>query len=265
MNPVLEVGVFLVLPYLAVALFVIGALYRLVRWLSGRKVTGLRSVAVVPNTFGYGRVLWDLVKRVFGFYTLPKMEKDRSLIVGGLLFHWGIWIVLVSHGALLFPALMASMGPGLHDFLSLYVGGGAGVAALAGLLLLTVRRTSLPRLRALNVLDDYFAPAIILTLILFGLIQTLVIRPDFMGTVSPWLTSLFVLSPNLSAVSGVDAFTIVHIAVACVFVAYIPYGKMVHWAGYLFNPVVTGPSFVVSTKGTRPLPGLKASGGGGGP
>ena len=264
MNPVLEVGVFLVLPYLAVALFVLGGLYRLVHWLTSRKITGLHSVAIVPNTFGYGAVLWDLIKRVFGFYTLPKMEKDRVLIVGGLMFPWGIWIVLVSPGALLFPSLMAGMSPGLHDVLSLYVGGAAGLLALAGMLILMVRRTSEARMRQVSSFDDYFAPAMIVTLVVFGLIQTLWVRPDFMNTVSPWLTSLFTLSPNLNAISGIDAFTIVHVAVACVFVAYIPYGKMVHWVGYLFNPSVTGPSFLVSTKGTRPLPGLKAPGNGGG-
>ena len=259
MNPILEVGVFLVLPYLAVALFVIGALYRFVHWMISRRVTGLRSVAVVPNTFGYGAVLWDLIKRVFSFYTTFKMEKDRTLIVGGLMFHWGIWIVLISHGALVVPLPMSAS---LHDWFALYIGGGAGIVALAGMLILVVRRSSLSHMRALNNFEDYFAPALILTLVVFGLVQTLVIRPDFMGTVSPWLTSLFVLSPNLNAISGVDAFTIVHVAVACVFVAYIPYGKMVHWVGYLFNPTVTGPSFVVSTKGTRPLPGLKVPGGG---
>ena len=262
MNPILEVGVFLVLPYLAVALFVIGALYRFVHWVQGRKITGLQSVAIVPNTFGYGAVLWDLIKRVFGFYTLPKMEKDRTLIVGGLMFHWGIWIVLASHFAFIY---MPPMSASLHDALALYLGGGAGLAAGVGLVILTARRSTLPRMRALSNADDYFAPGIILTLIVFGLLQTLVVRPDFMDTISPWLKSLLVLSPNLAAISGVDWVTIVHVAVACVFVAYIPYGKMVHWAGYLFNPSVTGPSFVVSTKGTRPMPGLKAPGGGGAP
>ena len=260
MNPILEVGVFLVLPYLAVALFAIGALYRFFHWILGRRRTGLRSVAVVPNTFGYLGVIWDLIKRVFAFYTTFKMEKDRTLIVGGLMFHWGIWIVLVSHGALVVPL---PMSPSLHDWFALYIGGGAGLLALAGMIILVTRRSSLSRMRALNGFDDYFAPALILTLVVFGLTQTLFIRPDYMNTVSPWLTSLFTLSPNLTAISSVGAFTIVHVAVACVFVAYIPYGKMVHWVGYLFNPAVTGPSFVVSTKGTRPLPGLKAPGGGG--
>ncbi len=259
MDPIVQIGVFLVAPYLAVALLVIGALYRLVQWLRPRRITGLRSVAIVPYTFGYGRVLWDLIKRVFGFYTLPKMEKDRVLIYGGMIFHYGIWVVLISHFGLVVPLpLTASQ----HDFVGLYIGGTAGVLAFVGMLILIVRRLSLERMRQLSNFEDYFTPGLLLLIMFFGLMQTLVIRPDYLNTVSPWLTSIIEFHPNLAPIASVGIFTILHVLVACLFIAYIPWGKMVHWVGYLFNPSVTGPSFPVTTEKVRPLPGLEAHQGG---
>ncbi len=253
MDTFVQVTVFLVLPYVALAALVGGCIYRLVSWLSARRITGLRSVAIVPNTFGYRRVLWDLVKRVFAFYTLRNMEGDRTLVVGSVLFHYGISIVLLAHLGLVVPL---PISPGLHDWLGLYVGGAAGLVALAGLVILIVRRIRLPRMRELSTLGEYFAPGLLLAIIAFGLVQTLVVRPDYMDTVAPWLTSILEFSPNLAPIAGVGFFTIAHVALALVFIAYVPYGQMVHWLGYLFNPTLTGPSFRVGTTPAPAFPGV---------
>jgi len=249
MDALVEVGVFLVLPYAAMAVFVVGVVYRLYEWLAPGGRTGLRSVAVVPNTFGTAHVLWDLLKRVFGFYTLPKMEKDRTLIVGTMMFHYGIWVVLLSHLGLIVPLPISTP---VHDALGLYVGGVAGLLTLAGLLVLLVRRTGTRDLRRISFFDDYFAVGLLLLILAFGLVQTLVVRPDYLSTVSPWLVSVLSFAPNLAPIAGVGLFTVLHVTVTLVFIAYLPYGKMVHAVAYLFNPTVTGPSFRVGTEGLPP-------------
>ena len=259
MDPIVQVGVFLVLPYAALAVFVVGVLYRLAQWLIARRITGLHSVALVPNTFGYGAVLWDLIKRVFGFYTLPKMEKDRSLIVGGIMFHYGIWIVLLSHLALVVPLPISAQ---MHDLLGLYVGGTAGVLALAGLLVLLVRRSGSAKMRLISGAGDYFLIGLLLTIIALGLTQTLVLRPDYMDTISPWLTSLITLSPNLSPIASVSIITTLHVAFTLVFIAYIPWSKMVHVVAYLFNPTVTGPSYPLSAANAAGVGNPEPRGGG---
>lgn len=244
MDPLVEVGVFLILPYAALAAFVIGVIWRTYGWLAPRGRTGLRSVAALPHTFDSSDVARDVAKRVAVFYTLPKMENDRTLIVGTMMFHYGIWVVLISHFGLIVPLPISSQ---THYLLGLYLGGAAGLVTLAGLLVLTARRIQSPSLRRISFFDDYFAVALLFLIIVFGLVQTLVIQPDYLTTVSPWLVSVLTFAPNLSPIAGVGVFTILHIGLALVFIAYLPYGKMAHIVSYMFVPTITGPSFRVDT------------------
>jgi len=245
MDALVEVGVFLVLPYAAFVAFVFGVIWRVRGWLTARGRTGLRSVAVMPNTYGASEVSRDLVKRVVVFYTLSKMEDDRTLIVGTMMFHYGIWVVLIAHLGLLVPLPISAQ---THYLLGLYIGGAAGLLTLAGLLMLTARRVRTPSLRRISFFDDYFAVGLLLLIIAFGLVQTLVIQPDYLSTVSPWLMSILAFSPNLSPIANVGIFTILHIALALLFIAYLPYGKMAHIVAYMFTPTLMGPSFRVDAR-----------------
>ncbi len=262
MDPIVEVAVFLVLPYVALAALVGGVAYRVYRWFSARSLTGLRSVAVVPNTFRSSDVAKDLGKRVFTFYTFSNMETDRTLYVGSLLFHYGVAVVLVSHLALVVPV---PISPTLHAELALYLGGAAGLVALAGLLVLLFRRTGVPRMRQISFFDDYFAVGLLLGIFAFGLLQTLVVRPDYMDTVSPWLVSVLTFRPNLGPIANVGLFTVANVALALVFIAYVPYGKMVHMFAYLANPTIVRTSARVDVPRTPAPSGLWATARGGDP
>ena len=260
MDALVQVAVFLVLPYAALVAFVVGVVWRVRGWLTARGRTGLRSVAILPNAYGRSEVAGDLVKRVTVFYSLPKMEDDRTLIVGTMMFHYGIWVVLVSHLGLIVPLPISAR---THYWLGFYIGGVAGFLTLAGLLVLTVRRIRSPSLRRISFFDDYFAVGLLFLIITFGLIQTLVVQPNYLSTVSPWLVSILTFSPNLSPIAGVGIFTILHITLALVFIAYIPYGKMAHIVAYMFTPTLTGPSFRVDARGLSSVssPGLQRGGG----
>jgi nitrate reductase gamma subunit len=215
-------------------------------------------VAVVPNTFGPWDVLKDLVKRVFGFYTLPKAEKDRTLLVGSMMFHYGIWVVLLSHLGLIVPLPITAQA---HDTIGLYVGGAAGLLTLAGLLVLVARRVGISRMRQISFLEDYFLLGLLLAIIALGLLQTLVLRPDYLNTVSPWLVSILTMNPNLNPIAGVGLATTLHITLAFVFIAYVPYGRMAHVVTSLFNPTITGPSFPVVAENLPSVPVVRSPGG----
>ena len=234
-NPIVDALLFVALPYLALILLVAGLTYRAAGWLAPKQLTGLRTVSIVPNVFGRTDVVKNMLKRILGFYTLPKMEGDRTLIVGSMLFHYGIWAVLIGHLAMVVPL---GMSPGLHSAVALYLGGVAGSASFVGLLVLAARRVSVPRVRSISYVDDYFAVAILFAVVASGLVQTLFTRPDYMASVAPWLVSLLTFRPELASLSQAGPMTMAHVVITLLFIAYVPLGKMTHVVSYLFMPTI---------------------------
>ncbi len=234
---------FLILPYLAMASFIIGIIYRISSWLRIRGMTDLKSVSLIPNSFSIRDVVLDLVKRITTFHTLKKMEKDTPLTVGTMMFHYGIWISLIGHLAMFLPLPISQQ---THDIIALYVGGVAGLFASVGLIILIVRRVFTVRMRKISSLDDYFLSSLLILIILLGLTQTLYIRPDFMATVSPWLVSIFQFHPEVTSMVSVGPVTILHVTLGMIFIAYIPFSKMIHIISYVFQPTITKRSFQVT-------------------
>ena len=248
-------ALFGVLPYAVLAVFVAGTLYRVYRWVHAKLLTGLYNVNVGLYEDGRGAVTKDVLKRVFLFYTLGDKERDRTLYVGSMFFHWGIWVALFGHiGVMLPQSDLSALGvtPQLHPLLSLYVGGTGGIVALLGLLLLAARRvrgasssvtlintyTVRVPLRKLSFLDDYFAVIILLAVIVSGLFQTFFVSPSSAGyfeSISSWLQSLASFQPNVSYIASSGAFQI-HMIIVMVFLAYFPWGKMLHLFSFLLMP-----------------------------
>lgn len=246
------------LPYIVLVVFLSGILYRVYLWVRARSLTGLHNVNVGWYEDGRAAVTKDVLKRIFLFYTIGDRERDRRLYVGSMFFHWGIWVALFGHlGVFLPQSYLSAVGvtPQLHPFLALYVGGGGGLVALVGLLLLTERRVQgvgtsvrlvnehrvqVP-LRRLSFLDDYFAVFILLALIGTGLFQTFFIAPGnsgYLAGVASWMGSLVALNPNVSYIASRSTFQ-VHMFIVMLFLAYFPWGKMIHPFSYLFMPTIS--------------------------
>ena len=246
------------LPYPVLAVFLAGIVYRIYLWVHAKHLTGLYNVNVGFYEDSRAGVTKDLLKRVFLFYTLGDRERDRELYVGSMFFHWGIWVALLGHlGVVLPESALSAMGvtPQLHPFLSLYVGGTGGMVALLGLLLLADRRVRgadssvkllntyrvhVP-LRKMSFLDDYFAVLILLAIIVSGLFQTLFVSPStpgYLSDVSSWIWSLVTLHPNVSYIAPLESFE-VHMVLVMVFLAYFPWGKMLHLFSFLFMPTTS--------------------------
>ncbi|MFN3805052.1 MAG: respiratory nitrate reductase subunit gamma [Pyrobaculum sp.] len=233
-----EVFLFGAFPYISLLLFVGGVLWRFGRWVSAKDVTGLYSVAVMSYRWGFGSRLSEVLKRVFVLYTLS--TSDRLVLVGSFLFHWGIWIALLGHLSMVVPPYQFGISKELHKAIALYVGGAAGAAAMFGVLALLIRRLMRPDVRRLSFLDDWFALILLAAIVILGNIQTFVIHPNYMETVSPWLQN--VLSGRVAEAVGymaeADVVTKLHVTLAMVFIAYVPFGKMMHPFSFLAMPTL---------------------------
>jgi len=165
---------------------------------------GLYSVQVL-GYWGFGDRLGEVFKRVFVLYNLGM--SDRLSQAGSFLFHWGIWIALFGHLSMIVPPENFGMSKEVHKAIALYV----GRAAFIGLVLLV---------RRLSFLDGRFA-LVLLAIVGLGNVQTLVLRSDYMETVSPWPQN--VLTGNSMAgvekMAEANVATKVHAALVMLFIA----------------------------------------------
>jgi len=257
-------------PYAVVLIFIVGIVYRLARWLMPKGLTGLYNVNATVGGDDYGKITLEILKRIFLFYTLP--GTDNTLFIGSLLFHWGIWIALIGHLGIVIPSEYLEswfgLSPSMHHVVALYVGGMAGTMALMGLLILIVRRITgrtvtiklvneykvrMP-LTMFSFLDDYFADAILLAIIVLGLSQTLGITPTnpmYIEEVSNWMWSLVTFHPNVSYIVA-DPLLQAHALLAMIFIAYFPWGKMMHPFSLIYiSPTVARPSIKIKVRSVQ--------------
>jgi nitrate reductase gamma subunit len=138
-------------PYICLAVFVIGCILR----------------------FEYAQYSWRSGS--------SQLLRRKQLVAGSILFHVGVLVIFAGHfvGLLtpiwIFEALGVSHGA--KQLLAIVAGGVAGLAALAGLLLLTHRRIADPRIRA----TSSFGDTAILLLLLAQLTLGLLTIPVSMG------------------------------------------------------------------------------------
>ncbi len=237
----IDIAIFGIGLYASLLVLIAGLVARTARWINAKRLTGLYSVSIPSGQYGSSSALKEIVKRIFTFYTLNL--SDKPLLVGSLMFHWGIWIALLGHLSMVIPPETVGISKELQKTLALYVGGTSGILAFIGLLILFARRLGRRDVRAISTADDYFALLLLLVLVGLGLALTFVIKPDYMSTVSKWLRG--VLAGDLSAVSYISVegpLVKLHVALAMLFAAYVPWGKMVHPLGLFLMPTVAGRS-----------------------
>ncbi len=271
MNPV-AVFVFGYLPYIVVLIFIIGVLYRIATWVSARELTGLFNVNVCWYKTSTPFTVGEVLKRIFLFYTLPGTGKDNALFIGSFIFHWSIWIALIGHMGIMIPPEYLKQWFGitteLHHLIAMYVGGTAGTLSVIGILILLARRIAgrtvtlrlvneykIPvPLRRLSLLDDWFALLIILAIQILGLVQTLGITPAnpyYVEEISKWMWSLITFRPDVTPILDKPVL-MAHAILAMIFIAYIPFGKMIHPFSFLFMPTIARSAIKVKVPAEVP-------------
>jgi respiratory nitrate reductase gamma subunit len=221
------------LVYLSAAVFLAGMGWRLSIWLRAPVPLKIVLTPGPTTTAGVGR---RLAGEALLFRSL--FCADRSLWVAAWLFHLSLVMLAVGHiGGLVAPGIArAALGLTEEQFhqLAQVTGGLFGVLAVVPLLLLLLRRLSMERLRYISTPSDYFALALLLLVIGTGN------QMRFMGSLN--------LAQARQFVSGVltfhpvappsDAAFVAHLLLVCALLIYIPFSKLVHFSGLVFNPTL---------------------------
>jgi nitrate reductase gamma subunit len=214
-----EIVAFVIVPYLALTVFVIGHIWR----------------------YKFDRFGWTSRS--------SQLYERRLLLIGAPLFHYGALLAILGHatGLLLPKSWTEAVGipESLYSWFSKAAGTTAAVLIIVGLVILTVRRVGSDRVRPVTSAVDWVAVAILWVMIVLGAWVTIgynLLGPgyDYRETVSLWLRGLFALQPDVSLIAAAPWIFQVHATVAWLFLALFPFTRFVHfWSApvwYLTRP-----------------------------
>ena len=213
---ILNTLAFLVFPYLVLATFVVGHIYR-----------------YVVNPYGWNTKSSELLDK-------------KGLRFGVTIFHWGIIFTLLGHGAgLLIPQRYwdaLGINSQAHTLFATYSGFVVGAAALLGLALLIYRRISKDRIFATTSLNDFVTLGLLFFVVATGftnVIGGLYEHFDILTTIAPWLRGILTLTPDASLMLEVPLRFKVHILAVLSLLGFSPFSRLVHiWSvpiTYLFR------------------------------
>jgi [DsrC]-trisulfide reductase subunit M len=221
------------LMYLSAAVFLAGMGWRLFTWL--RAPVPLKIV-LTPGPTTAGGVAGRLAGEVTLFRSL--FGADRCLWAAAWLFHVSLLLLAVGHvGGLVVPEFArALLGMGEEQFhhLADVSGGAFGILAVVTLLYLLTRRLATERLRYISTLSDYVALGLLLLIIVTGN------QMRFMGGLQmsqarEFVSGLLAFHPGQPPASAIFG---IHFLLVCALLIYIPFSKLMHLGGLVFNPTL---------------------------
>jgi nitrate reductase gamma subunit len=228
MPPRLDLLLFAILPYVAVALAIAGATERFRR--HALTVTS-KSTQFLENRYHF----WAIVP-----------------------FHAGILVVLAAHvaGAVV-PSVALRLGThplrlALFETLLLAF----GLLALFGVAALAIRRGMVGRVRVVTGWMDAVVLALLLVQIASG-VATAVLYPWGSGWYAavgaPYLWSLARFAPDIAAIAATPALVKLHVAGAWTLLAFFPFSRLIHIVT-VPNPYLWRHPQVVRWPRRRPVP-----------
>lgn len=199
---------FVALPYTALAVFLIGSIYRYKN--KGFQVSSLSS----------------------------QFLEGRKLFWGSQPFHWGLFILFFGHLiAFLFPSgVLAWNGHSVRLLILEIAAFAFGLSALLGLFLLISRRITDKRVKIVTSKMDVVVYLILLVQIISGLWVAYFNRWGsswFAAFLTPYLKSIFVFDPQIDALSNVNSWSIkIHVVSAFSIIGIIPFTRFIHFLVY---------------------------------
>lgn len=217
-----DILLWVVLPYVTVAVFVVGTVWR----------------------YRYDK---------FGWTTRSSQLYERKLIrIASPLFHIGILAVVMGHViGLLIPEQWTNalgLSETAYHVMAVALGAVAGACTLVGIVLLIYRRRTVGPVFAATTENDKFMYVFLVTAICLGIFATMVGAGVFGGDynyrlgVSEWFRSLFYFNPKPELMASAPLSFRLHALAGLALFMIWPFTRLVHAfsapLGYVFRPYV---------------------------
>jgi nitrate reductase gamma subunit len=199
-----------------------------------------------------GGHVWRYRYDKFGWTTRSSQLYERRLLrIGSPLFHFGILLVAAGHiGGLLIPESWTEavgVSETVYHAVAAGLGTIAGFCTLAGAAILIYRRRTVGPVFSATTRNDKIMYVLLIGTILLGLGTTvlgnLTGHPhDYRQTVSPWFRSIFYLQPDTDLILRAPIGFRLHVLAAWILFAFWPFSRLVHVfsapLGYLTRPYI---------------------------
>lgn len=223
----LEILLWVAFPYIAAASFIIGHILR----------------------YRYDQYGWTSRS--------SQLYESSWLRWGSIMFHYGMLGVIVGHvvGLLIPHQWLEAIGitEHLYHLGATWAGVIVGAITVAGLVILLARRGAVRRVLRVTTVMDVIMYLFLTATIVFGFIAVVQFQVigqfqepatgyNYRETVSPWLRSLFIFSPEPALMVGVPLAFKLHVLTSTALFLLWPYTRLVHVLSipimFLFRPYV---------------------------
>jgi nitrate reductase gamma subunit len=259
-----------VVPYLALAVFVVGFVRKVMGWArsavpfaiptTGGQAKSLPWVkdAKIDNPSSRIGVALRLALEVLAFRSLfrntrTKLKEGKLvyqleifLWVGALAFHYAFLTVLLRHTRLFLEPVpwCVQMLETIDSFFrveiiypdfqfglpGVYL---SGIVLLAAVVYLAVRRIVIAPVRYISIAADYFPLILIFAIAFSGIMMRYVTKVDI-AAAKQLTMGLVTLRPVVP--EGIGTIFYVHLFLVCALLAYFPYSKLMHVGGVFLSP-----------------------------
>ena len=251
-----------IVPYAAIATFILGIVYRILKWARSPvpfripTVTGQeKSLSWIksnkldsPNsTLGViGRMALEiLLFRSLFRNTKTQLKDGPSLVygsskylwLGALVFHWSFLIIVLRHFRY-FAEPIPSFVVFLQNYDGLFQIGLpilyiTDVLILSALTFLFLRRITDPKLKYISLASDYFPLFLIISIAVTGILMRYFAKVDIVS-VKELAIGLFSFNPVIP--NGIGIMFYIHLFLVSVLIAYFPFSKLLHMPGVFLSP-----------------------------
>ncbi|MCS7198789.1 MAG: sulfate reduction electron transfer complex DsrMKJOP subunit DsrM [Caldimicrobium sp.] len=273
--PLLGVGVLglkyffgVIIPYLALAVFIGGLIYRIVDWARSPQPFKITTTSGQQKSLPWIKrsrlespannleVALRMFFEVFFFRSLFRnlradLEGKRLLYgsakwlwLGALLFHLGFLIIILRHlRFFVFPVpefvniLEKIDGFFQIGFPTLYL---SDLLILLGLAFLLLRRLFDAKINYISYASDYFPLLLIISIVVTGILMRVAIKPDIFA-IKHYAISLATFRPVIPE-APISVLFYVHLFLVSSLAVYFPFSKLVHMVGIFFSPTRNLPN-----------------------
>ncbi len=257
-----EVFFGIIIPYLALIIFILGFINRVIDWARSpvpfripttcgqqKSLPWIKS-ANIDNPSTTGGVVVRMILEVVFLRSLFRNTKcelkegdkisyewEKWLWLFSLTFHWAFFTVLFRHLRFFtepVPACVQLLEK-LDGFLQIGLPGLmlSGVALLAAVTFLFLRRILIPQVKYISLGSDYFPLFLIFGIAFTGILMRYFTKVDIVG-VKEFTMSLVTLNPHV--IKGIGGVFYVHLFFVSVFLVYFPFSKLMHLGGIFMSP-----------------------------